>query len=146
MAATTIWIEFDGYWRDVNVGHVPAVSGVYVAYAAIYDANSRQVSLKRVLYIGESADVRARLETHERRPDWKHALRAGEVLCFSVGPVASGSRNRAEAALIYKHQPPLNTSCKDEFNYDSTTISLTGQTALLHTHFTVERTVRSAWR
>ena len=52
-----------------------------------------------------------------------------------------------EAALIFKHQPPLCTSCKDSFNYDRTTISLTGECALLTTYFTVDRTAqRAAWR
>lgn len=147
MAETTIKIDFEGYWRDQNVSGAPAVSGVYAVYPTTYNPSANTVALNRLLYIGEATDVRARLETHERRPDWKANLRLGEELCFSVGRVESSCRDRAEAALIYKHKPPLNISCTDQFNYDRTTISLTGACALLSMYFIVERSAqRGAWR
>ncbi|MCA9609498.1 MAG: GIY-YIG nuclease family protein [Myxococcales bacterium] len=146
MAETTIKMEFEGYWRDVNSGGIPSASGVYSVYAATHDAREKTVDLKRLLYIGEAADVGDRIRNHERRADWTRQLRTGEVLCFAIGRVASTIRNRAEAALIFKHQPPLNTSCTEEFKYDRTTMSLSGQCALLTTYFTVERTHRAAWR
>lgn len=147
MAEMTIKIDFEGYWRDVNSGGIPSASGVYSVYAATYDARKKTVDLKRLLYIGEAADVGDRVRNHERRADWTKQLRAGEVLCFSIGRVESTIRNRAEAALIFKHKPPLNTSCTEEFNYDRTTVSLSGKCALLTTYFTVERTIRrAAWR
>jgi excinuclease UvrABC nuclease subunit len=111
-------------------------------YAATYNAHEETVSLNRLLYIGEAANVGERIRNHGRRPDWTKKLRAGEVLCFSIGRVESTVRERAEAALIFKHKPPLNTSCTAEFNYDRTTMSLSGRCALLVTDFTVERTVR----
>ena len=143
----TIKIDYEGYWRDLNSGGVPSTSGVYSVYAATYDASENTVALKRLLYIGEAADVGDRIRNHERRPDWKKQLRAGEEVCFSVGRVESAIRERAEAALIFKHKPPLNTSCTEDFNHDRTTMSLSGKCALLTTYFTVERTVRrAAWR
>jgi hypothetical protein len=66
-------------------------------------------------------------------------VRAGNELCYSFGPVASPTRQRAEAALIYKHKPLVNTEYRDCFPFDQTTMSLSGKTSLLTTYFTVQR-------
>ena len=81
---------------------------------------------------------------HERWPDWQRELLWGEVLCFStalIGPAAD--RERAEAAMIYEHKPPCNKEYVHSFPYDQTTISTSGQNALLKAHFTVYRTPAS---
>ena len=75
-------LEFAGYWREPNVGSLPAKSGIYGVYASTYDANQGTVSLLRLLYIGEGADVRDRVSNHERWQDWKRQLKdGGGYLC-----------------------------------------------------------------
>lgn len=140
MAAKTIGIEFDGYWRDVNKGSVPDKSGIYCVYECTHNAPEKTVTLHRLIYIGESEDVRARLANHEKYPDWSRYVRQGNTLCFSFGAVGAVDRERAEAALIVKHNPPVNTEYINAFPFDQTTMALAGEIQSLHANFTVVRT------
>jgi len=140
MAEKTIAIEFDGYWRDENKSGLPASSGVYVVYECTYNATEKTVSLQTLIYIGEAADVKGRVANHEKYQDWLKHVRRGNQLCFSFGGVGAADRDRGEAAMIFKHKPPENDEYKNSFPFDRTTMSLSGKTALLTTHFTVNRT------
>jgi excinuclease UvrABC nuclease subunit len=140
MAAQTFAIEFDGYWRESKKSGIPSKSGIYCVYACAYDSEKNTVSIKRLIYIGESADVKDRIANHEKTSAWEKHLKSGEELCFSFGGVATTSRVRCEAAMVYKHKPPVNTEYVDSFPFDQTTISLSGETALLTKSFTVNRT------
>ena len=140
MAEQSYEIEFDGYWREPNKGSVPSKSGIYCVYSAEYDETKKVVSLKKLIYIGESGDVNTRLANHEKLDEWKKHLKINEVLCYSFGAVPSTNRVRCEAALIFKHEPPVNTEYSEAFPHDKTSISLTGKTALLKTSFVVQRT------
>lgn len=140
MAAQTFAIEFDGYWREPHKSDLPAKSGIYCVYSAVFDAQAKTVSLKKLIYIGESEDVQARVANHEKLPDWQGHLKSGEVLSYSFGPVASANRVRCEAAMIFEHKPPVNSEYTAAFPFDQTRINLSGKTALLHTSFTVQRT------
>ena len=136
----TINLEFDGYWREPNKSSVPDKSGVYVVYECSYDAEKKTVSLKKIIYMGESGNARDRIDGHEKWPEWRKQVRAGNVICFSFAPIGNPDRERAEAALIFKHKPPTNTEYVNSFPFDETTVTSTGMTALLHTSFTVQRT------
>lgn len=137
MAAQSYEIEFSGYWREPNKGGVPAKSGLYCVYSCVNNANEKTVTLKKLIYIGESEDAKARIANHEKLPDWKKHLKSGEELCYSFAPVSQNSRLRCEAAMINKHKPPVNTEFVSEFPYDKTTMKVGGRTSLLHTNFTV---------
>ncbi|ENO3979178.1 GIY-YIG nuclease family protein [Aeromonas veronii] len=138
--AKEIQIEFEGYWREANKEHVPSKSGIYCVYRCTHDAVKKEVSLHQLIYIGESQDVQSRLANHEKLDSWKKYLKQGETLCYSFGAVPSSDRVRCEAALIFHHQPPVNTEYTGEFNYPETSIVLTGETTLLTAKFTVEPT------
>jgi len=140
MAKKTIPIKFDGYWRAVNRSGLPAESGVYCVYTCTHNKTEGTVTLHKLVYIGESTNVRDRVASHEKTEKWETHLKAGQELCFSCGLVDENERRRAEAALIFKHKPPENTEYRDDFPFDETTISLTGKTALLNANFTVQRT------
>lgn len=140
MAEQSFSIEFGGYWRDENKGSIPSTSGIYCVYTCTYAAAAKTVDLKKLVYIGESGDVNARIANHEKYPAWKKHLKAGEQLCFSHGPVASANRARCEAAMIFKHKPPENTEYVNDFPFDKTYMSLAGKIALLTATFTVNRT------
>ena len=140
MAEKTFKAEFDGYWREPNIEGIPNESGVYCVYECTYKKDTRTVSLHKLIYIGEAGEVRDRIKNHEQWDDWKKHVREGNQLCFTFGYVESEYRNRVEAALIFKHKPPENSEYKYSFPFDKTTIILSGTTALLSTHFTVERT------
>lgn len=140
MAAKTYEVEFEGYWRDENKGGLPEVSGVYCVYTCTYDAQASTVSLKKLIYIGEAANICERVAGHEKYDQWKKHLTAGQQLCFSASRIGSADRDRCEAALIFKHKPPENEEYKNSFPFDTTTMKLSGATTLLNTHYTVERT------
>ncbi len=140
MTSQTFTIKLDGYWREPNKGSVPAKSGVYCVYSCIYNANKKTVLLSKLIYIGESEDVKNRISDHEKFPVWKKHLKSGEVLCYSFGEVATINRARCEAAMIFHHKPPENTEYVSSFPFDKTTMKLFGETALLSTSFIVNRT------
>ena len=130
-------LKFDGYWREINKNSVPSQSGIYCVYSCIYNSNERSVSIKKLLYIGESADVCGRIANHDRLEDWKNELSTNETLCYSFAPINGDDRIQAEAALIFKHKPPMNGEYTKNFPYNDTKMLLSGETALLTTNFVV---------
>lgn len=143
MAAKTCDLNFGGYWREPKVGGIPAESGVYGVYAAIHNADGT-VTLNRLIYIGESRDVRGRVASHEKWPLWRHQIRQGEIICFnmaSIGPDAD--RVRAEAAMIYEHKPVCNEEYVNSFPFEQTSIITRGQNALMQVSFMVYTTQRT---
>lgn len=141
MATRSYSLEFDGYWREPKISGLPAESGIYGVYACVHNTNQSTVSLKRLLYIGEAADVQDRVQNHEKWQKWRNQLKTEEVICFSAALVAGESdRQRAEAAMIFKHKPPCNTEYVDAFPFDTTSVTTTGKNALLYGSFTVQRT------
>ena len=139
MVSDTYDLEFDGYWPKPNISGIPAQSGIYCVYACKYDTNNRTVSLKRLIYIGESNNVQERISGHEKWSAWQCYLAAGEQLCFNFAPI-SYSRVRVEAACIYKHNPPENTEYVDTFPFDRATVTTSGCKKFLKSQFTVYRT------
>jgi excinuclease UvrABC nuclease subunit len=140
MSEQSYTLNFKGYWHEANVKSIPCQAGVYCVYACRHDYARNQVILGRLLYIGEAEDVNQRVKNHEKWQEWKKALGIGEELCFSAARFESANRTRVEAALIFKHKPPLNDDYKDSFPFDRTTILITGASDLLVPIFTVERT------
>ncbi|MDX8339763.1 hypothetical protein SLH46_11250 [Draconibacterium sp. IB214405] len=143
MAAKTFNVKIDGYWRDVNKGSIPAHSGVYFVYECTYNPSKDgkgTVTLKRLLYIGESQNVNERIQDHEKYVEWANLVRHGNTLCFATGPVESNDRIRVEAAYIFEHKPPLNTEYRNDFPFNTTSVHSSGKTGLLHTDFIVQRT------
>ena len=136
----TISLTYNGYWREVNKSGIPDASGVYCVYACTYDSSAKTVSLRELIYIGESEHVQSRLAEHERLDDWKKKLKVGETICYSFAEIGSDDRNRAEAALIYHHRPPCNVEYTYAFPFPDTTINTAGRNALLDTTFTVRDT------
>ena len=141
MAEKSYVLIFGGYWREPNVSGLPASSGIYCVCACTHNTAAGTVSLNRLLYIGEAENVRDRVQGHEKWPEWRHELRLGEEICVSAALIAGiAERQRAEAAEIFKHKPPCNTTYRDAFPFDRTTITNNGRAALLVPTFTVERT------
>lgn len=140
MAEQEFEIKFEGYWREPNITDIPSKSGVYCVYECTHNASKSTVTIHKLVYIGEAENVGDRVADHEKWDDWSKEVRKGNQLCFSYAYVESYYRTRIEAALIFKHKPPLNDDYKYSFPFDRTTISASGKTALLSTYFTVERT------
>ena len=139
MAPKTISLNFIGYWREKAISGISNESGIYVVYECFYDPQTVKVNLKKIIYIGEGEEVQNRIAKHEKWPEWRNSCGINNELCFSYAPVINPDRERGEAALIYKHKPPVNEEHKYNFSYDETTMSLSGEAGLLTTYFTVLR-------
>lgn len=139
MAEQSYTITFDGYWREKNIGGIPAKSGIYCVYTCVYNESAKNLTIKNLIYIGESENVNERIKNHEKLTEWKRYLKLGETLCFNFGAVPSNIRNRCEAAIIFKHQPPVNTEYKVAFPFDKTNVKLSGKVSKLVASFVVRR-------
>lgn len=140
MASKTYSQAFNGYWRDKNRAGIPSVSGVYCVYAGKYNSAQDKVTLKRLLYIGQAENINRRLSNHECENDWNNELESGEEVMFSYTQLGVSDLDRFEAAMIYKHKPPVNVEYKNNFPFDETSVYTSGKNALLYTSFTVYRT------
>ena len=87
MAAQTFSIDFSGYRREVDKGSISSKSGIYCIYSCTYNKDKDNVSINKLIYIGESQDVNNRIDDHEKLSKWKKHLKSGEILCYSFGGV-----------------------------------------------------------
>ncbi|WP_258098665.1 GIY-YIG nuclease family protein [Marinoscillum pacificum] len=140
MAVKSFNIEIEGYWREKNKGGITPQSGVYFVYECTYNQNLQNLAIHKLIYIGEAANVRKRIDNHEKKNDWEKHVRPGNELCYSTGPVGSIDRERVEAAYIFEHKPPENIEYKNSFPYDQTSVISSGKTAKINTNFTVYKT------
>ncbi len=140
--AKTYNLEFKGYCREPNWNSLPNKSGIYCVYAATRSATKGELSDARLLYIGEAEDINHRVpeEPKKRRDRWAQELEGVEILCVSFAVIdGERDRKRAEAAMIYWHEPPCNSTYKDSFPFSRTTIWTSGRNEGLDARFTVER-------
>lgn len=124
--AKTIRLNFDGYWREVDKGSIPARSGIYLVYVCKYNELQDTVSLDKLIYIGEADNVCDRIANHKKWPEWYQYVPEGSEVCFSFAGVTSPDRERAEAALIYYHKPSCNEEYIDSFPFDDTKLNPLG--------------------
>ena len=129
-------LKFDGYWIEPHIYSIPAKSGIYCVYVCNYNEYEDTVDLKRLIYIGEAGYVQKRIKSHEKWPEWRIYLTTAQQLCFSFAPISQG-RNRVEAACIYEHQPPENVDYRENFPFDSATVTTSGRNRFLKKRFTV---------
>jgi hypothetical protein len=140
MAAQEFELDFDGYWQEHNFRGIPSKSGVYCVYGCSYNARTHSITVCKLIYIGEAGNACERIMDHEKKERWRKQVRQNDELCFSFAYTPQQYRKRIEAALIFKHKPPVNEEYKWSFPFDNTTLSLSGRTAYLAVHFTVTRT------
>lgn len=131
-----ISLEFQGYYLERE--SMPSLPGIYCVYKCIYNRQRDTVSINDLLYIGESINVKERLVKHDRIIDWQSSLENGERLCYSYAYVSNTDRERAEAALIYEHQPRFNEQHIYDFGYLKTEIITKGQNKLLAKNFIID--------
>lgn len=150
MPEKTVKVQMDGYWREKNVGGIPEKSGIYCVYSCTYNhptlgSSKGSVTVLKLIYIGESDNVQNRIINHEKWLEWGKHVSYGQELCFSFGTVVPSDRPRVEAAMIFKHKPPVNAQYRNEFPFETTTVNLAGATALLETFFTVYGMPAALW-
>jgi excinuclease UvrABC nuclease subunit len=129
--------RFEGMWRESNKCEIPNKSGIYCVYECKYNSDKRMISILKLLYIGESNNVNERISNHEKQKEWEECVHAGNQLCYCFSSTSPDDRERVEAAFIYRHQPPVNNSCKDCFPFDKTRVRLAGIFSHLDSFFVV---------
>ena len=132
----TISLDFDGFYPEGVT--LPDYSGLYFVYKGT-PAEKGECYINELLYIGQAENIRDRVSTnHEHYEDWKQKLSRGEKLYYSVCSVEKRNLDMAEAACIYKAQPPGNNHCKESYNYDPVRIISSGPVEYLPSNFDVE--------
>ena len=132
--------KIEGYWPLSRCGVLPEYSGVYFVYTGWYTLLKERLHLGKLIYIGESEDVRERICGHEKLDDWKkHLENSYMTLYFAVCPVDTMDRKRVEAAYIYHHKPIVNTEYKNHFPFPITRIISTGEAFGLDTDFVAKK-------
>lgn len=124
-------LNFRGYWREVNKGAIPKVSGVYLVYRCVYNALQDTVRLNEIIYIGKSENVHDRIAEHEKAPLFTSKLQKGEELCYACAEMPNADLDIVENALIFAQKPVLNDGLKDSFNYGKVAIKADGRCACL---------------
>ena len=140
MAEETISLRFDGYWSEPNWSDIPTSAGIYCIYAGTWNQYTGTGTVRQLLYIGKSKNVRRRVpaDPQTRKDLWTKCLRSNEVLRASFAPI-NLDRDRAEAAMINHHKPLFNSlDYDDTFPFDKTHVELQGKTAWLTPSFTVD--------
>lgn len=132
-------LNFRGYWREVNRAGIPNIEGVYLVYRCIYNTENDTVSLKELVYIGQSKDVNQRIAEHSLKGDFTHVLKAGETLCYSVAEVES-KLDLVENALVFMQKPRCNDRLKDNYTFEDASFDLGGRCSLVkYQSFTITK-------
>ncbi len=121
-------LNINGYFRDAVRDRFPDEAGIYFVYRGTLDPVRHWATLKELLYIGETNDMHARHNDHDRRGDFFDQLRPGEMLfyTYALTDYTEQERRRIEAALVYELLPPLNTQATVSFGYPPTRIEIRG--------------------
>lgn len=133
---------FQGYWVRGEIEGFPAGSGIYLVYRCIYnkptETSAGSVSLKELIYIGQSENGRERILNHDKEQTFLQACENGETLCYAFAPVEKSDLDIVENALIFAQQPRLNEQGKDHFNYSAAVFVLEGRCGLMeHLNFRI---------
>lgn len=132
-----IKLNFRGYWREVNKGGIPEIEGVYFVYRCVYNVSSDTVTLKELVYIGQSKNVRQRIAEHSANKDFNDVIKKGETLCYSVAEI-NNNLDLVENGLIFMQQPRCNNYLKNSYTYDDAVFDLGGKCSLVkYNSFTI---------
>lgn len=130
---------FKGYFLYTSREFLPETSGIYCVYAGTYNKNKNEVSIRKLLYIGQSENINKRLEKHECYDKWIKHLQYGESIIFSYTDVSEHDLDRFEAAMIYEHKPPVNIEYVNQFPFDTTYVYTSGENILLKNYFVIKK-------
>lgn len=134
----TMQLNFRGYWRHVNRGGLPEISGVYAVYRCRYNQTTDKVTLLEIIYIGQTDNIRERLWDHDKYNDFVKELQSGEELCYTCAEVEKNSLDLVENALIFAQKPKLNVLMLNTYNHQPVHIKIDGCCACMrYTDFSI---------
>ena len=141
-------LKFDGYWKIGEAGGAAAYPGIY----CLYVWSPAKVPSSRLLYIGESENIEARVENHvdpgddmilkltyhafmENREREQYQAKDRELYFSAAECRDERVRKRVEAAMINYHRPPANEEYVEEFPFEDTEVSVSGKIHRLDSEF-----------
>lgn len=129
-------LKFEKYYTDKS--SLPTYAGIYLVYKGKYNGIISEPTPIKLLYIGESDNIKLRHQNHEHEADFINTLKDGEILIYStVLEEDEEDRKRIENALVFHHKPPINDKGKDSFGYNTTCVISSGACDLLDNYFVV---------
>lgn len=141
MSMDTYKIFFMGYRREEKMDGLPEYGGIYMVYRCVYNKDAKTVTLKELIYIGKSENIKERITSHDKQEEFQKKLREGEEICYSYASVKEEEMDVVENGLIYMQKPPLNSQYTRSFNYPDSHFIIEGRCALLkYTDFSIEKT------
>jgi len=64
-------LSFTGYYSDKDKSKLPTHSGIYCVYAGDSSLVKGEVAIAKLIYIGESENIKDRVVSHGQYNDWK---------------------------------------------------------------------------
>ena len=123
-------ITFNGYRRDKYKEGLPEYSGIYVVYRCVYNSMEKTVTLKEIIYIGKSNNIKNEVCYHARRKDFLEEAKNNETLCYTYANVSNSNLDIVENALIFAQKPRLNENLVDNYNHETAQFLIEGKTSL----------------
>ena len=138
-------VQFYGFWREEMKEYTPPQPGIYCVYECTHDEEEDKLDLHRLLYIGESDDMRKAINDSQKINEWKKSLEKGDQLCFSAGIAKPEEvRKRMHAAYVFRMKPPLNEQPRGPFPFPSTRVIAGGAVEKLIFDFTIEENAEAS--
>ena len=122
-------LEFVGYWPVPSSGKVDFWGGMYCIYAFRGD-------VPRLLYVGEAEEIETSIAGHKDRQNWEREANGAELRFSAAHLNPDTGRQRAQAALVYRHRPPCNLEVPEHFKYDVKLLT-SGANACLDPYFII---------
>ena len=121
-------LDFSGYcWQGLE-SSVGEDSGIYCAYSC-RNING-QMLVDRLLYIGQSDNLRRRLSQHTASGKFQPEIDQGKSVFYSYAVLDGRSLDACEAAMIHHFRPPYNEQSTATFQgHDATTVTSSGRWA-----------------
>lgn len=136
-------VLFKGYRREENIDNMPEYGGIYMAYRCVYNIEKSTVSLKEIIYIGKTDNLKKSLLKHKEEKDLKTFLLHNEQICYSYANVPQEQADVVENALVYLQQPRGNNTVEDvrmkgNFKFHDAVFRIEGKCSLLkYTYFKI---------
>lgn len=138
-----------GFYLDRDKETMPEVAGIYVVYKCDYDSYTDTVEVKEILYIGESQNIRERLNStpdhpsnHELYDDFVNEAGGAGHICYGLIPMSDyseGDRKWIQEAMVFQQKPPINKRQeKDHYTHPAIELTMEGfPNSWKSTHFSL---------
>jgi len=124
-------VELEGFWREDYLEFIPEISGIYVVYESYFDEEEDFLDFHRIIYIGESNNLKNNLLNHPDLNTWRAGLKVKNELSFAYTACDEKDRERIKSAYVNQHKPSFNHASEFEFPFQRTVIISRGNLGLI---------------